>query len=249
MNPLAPVWAAVIPAYNESRTIRDVATRALAQAPLVIVVDDGSTDGTAAALDGLPVVLLRNGRNRGKAASLYAGANEAIRRGAVAILTLDGDGQHRPEDIPLLLKSHAAAPARIVIGSRLHKRAEIPAARYWANRFANFWISWAAGHAITDSQSGFRIYPAVLFSKAKVNHGEAYSFVFESEILIEAARLGIHAKFVPISVIYSIRARPSHFRPVVDIARIVRMVTWRLLARGLYLQGLYRSFKPRSESI
>jgi len=240
----ATPWAVVIPAYNEARTIRDVATRALAQSGLVIVVDDGSTDGTAAALEGLPVILLRNGGNRGKASSLYAGAEEAIRRGAAAILTLDGDGQHRPEEIPLLLEAHAAAPARIVIGSRLHKRDVIPPARYWANRFANFWIGWAAGHPIADSQSGFRIYPAALFSKAKVNHGEAYSFVFESEILIEAARLGMHAKCVPITVIYSSRARPSHFRPVVDIARIVRMVAWRLLARGLYLQGLYRSFKP-----
>ena len=239
-----PPWAVVIPAYNESRSIRDVAGRALAQAPLVIVVDDGSTDGTAAALEGLPVILLRNDGNRGKAASLYAGADEAIRRGAGAILTLDGDGQHRPEDIPLLLEAHAAVPGRIVIGSRLHKREEIPPARYWANRFANFWISWAAGYAIADSQSGFRIYPAALFSKAKVNYDEAHSFVFESEILIEAARLGVRAKCVPISVIYSTRARPSHFRPVVDIARIVRMVAWRLLARGLYLQGLVRSFKP-----
>ena len=244
MNALATSGAVVIPAYNEVRTIRDVAQRALAQLPLVIVVDDGSTDGTAAALEGLPVVVLRNEGNRGKAASLRCGADEAIKRGAAAIVTLDGDGQHCPEDLPLLAEAQAAAPGRIVIGSRLHKREEIPPARYWANRFANFWIGWAAGYAIADSQSGFRIYPAALFSQARVNYDEAHSFVFESEILIEAARLGVHATCVPISVLYSARARPSHFRPVVDIARIVRMVAWRLLARGLYLQGLVRSFKP-----
>jgi glycosyltransferase involved in cell wall biosynthesis len=244
MNAFAPAGAIVIPAYNEIRTIRDVAQRALAQSPLVIVVDDGSTDGTAAALEGLPVVVLRNEGNRGKAASLRCGADEAIKRGAGAIVTLDGDGQHCPEDIPLLVQATIAAPGRIVIGSRLHARQEIPPARYWANRFANFWISWAAGYAIADSQSGFRIYPAALFSQAKVNYDEAASFVFESEILIEAARLGVQAICVPISVIYSTRARPSHFRPVVDIARIVRMVAWRLLTRGLYLQGLVRSFKP-----
>ena len=240
----ASFYAVVIPAYNEARTIRDVAQRALAQCALVIVVDDGSRDGTAAALDGLPVVVLRNDGNRGKAASLRNGADEAIRRGAAAIITLDGDGQHCPEDIPLLLAAHAAAPGRMVIGARLHARAVIPAARYWANRFANFWISWAAGHAIADSQSGFRIYPAALFAQARVKYDESASFVFESEILIEAARLGVYALCVPVSVIYADRARPSHFRPVVDIARIVRMVAWRLLARGLYLQGLYRSFKP-----
>ncbi len=237
-------YAIVIPAYNEARTIREVAQRALAQCPLVIVVDDGSSDATAGALEGLPVVLLSNGRNRGKAASLRSGADEAIRRGAHAVITLDGDGQHCPEDIPLLTAKHAAAPGRMVIGARLHARAEIPPARYWANRFANFWISWAAGHAIADSQSGFRIYPAALFAQAKVRYDESASFVFESEILIEAARLGIYAVCVPVSVIYADRARPSHFRPVVDIARIVLMVAWRLLARGLYLQGLYRSVKP-----
>ncbi len=210
----------------------------------MIVVDDGSTDGTTAALAGLPVVVLRNESNLGKAASLRRGADEAIKRGAGAIITVDGDGQHCPEDVPLLLAAHAAAPGRIVIGSRLHKREAIPPARYWANRFANFWIGWAAGYAIADSQSGFRIYPAALFSQARVNYDEAHSFVFESEILIEAARLGVHAKCVPVSVVYSARARPSHFRPVVDIVRITRMVAWRLLARGLYLQGLYRSFRP-----
>ena len=100
----------------------------------------------------------------------------------------------------------------------------------------------AAGYAIADSQSGFRVYPAALFAQAKVNYDEAHSFVFESEILIEAARLGVHVRCVPISVVYGARARPSHFRPVVDIVRITRMVAWRLLARGLYLQGLVRSF-------
>ena len=241
---IAPASAVVIPAYNEVRTIRDIAQRALAQSPLVIVVDDGSTDGTATALEDLPVIVLRNDGNRGKAASLRYGANEAIKRGACAIVTLDGDGQHCPEDIPLLVHAYLAAPGCIVIGSRLHARHEIPPARYWANRFANFWISWAAGYAIADSQSGFRIYPVALFSQAKVNYGEAASFVFESEILIEASRLGVQARCVPINVIYSTRARASHFRPIVDIARIVRMVAWRLLARGLYLQGLFRSLKP-----
>jgi glycosyltransferase involved in cell wall biosynthesis len=243
MNQAAASAAIVIPAYNEARTIRDVVQRALAQMPLVIVVDDGSSDGTAAALAGLPVVLLRNGSNCGKAASLWRGAEEAIRRGAHCVITLDGDGQHYPEDVPLLTAAHAAMPGRIIIGSRLHARAEIPPARYWANRFANFWIGWAAGYAIADSQSGFRIYPAALFAKASVNCDEAHSFVFESEILIEAARLGMQAQCVQVSVTYSSRARPSHFRPVVDIARIVRMVAWRLLARGLYLQGLVRSFR------
>jgi glycosyltransferase involved in cell wall biosynthesis len=201
--------------------------------PLVIVVDDGSTDGTAAALAGLDVVLLRNAANLGKAASLRRGADEALQRGAQPVVTLDGDGQHCPEDIPLLLGAWRAAPECLVIGSRLHGRHLIPAARYWANRVANFWISLAAGYAIADSQSGFRVYPARLLREARVRCDRARCFVFESEILIEAARLGVRARSVPVQVVYGERARASHFRPVLDIARIVRMVAWRLLSQGL----------------
>jgi glycosyltransferase involved in cell wall biosynthesis len=223
----------VIPAYNEAATIRDVVQRALRQAHLVIVVDDGSADGTASALADLDVVLLRNAANLGKAASLRRGAEEAMRRGAVAIVTLDGDGQHYPEDIALLLGAWRETPERIVIGSRLHRREAIPSARYWANRVANFWIGLVAGYAIADSQSGFRVYPARVLREARVCCDRAHSFVFESEILIEAARLGVQARCLPVQVNYNSRARASHFRPVLDIARIVRMVAWRLVSQGL----------------
>ena len=118
--------AVVIPAYNEATTVRDVAQRALQQAALVIVVDDGSSDGTAQGLEGLGAVVLRNEDNQGKAASLRRGAVEAMRLGATAIVTLDGDGQHCPEDIPMLLRAWHAAPDSIVIGSRLHERGKIP---------------------------------------------------------------------------------------------------------------------------
>jgi glycosyltransferase involved in cell wall biosynthesis len=204
------------------RAIRDVAQRALARVPLVIVVDDGSTDGTLVMLEGLPVVALRNDTNLGKAGSLRRGADEAVRRGADLIVTLDGDGQHAPEDIPVLLAASRAAPGHIIVGARLHQRERIPAPRYCANRFANFWISLAAGYAIADSQSGFRVYPARIFREAQVSYDRACSFVFESEVLIEATRLGAEAVCVPVSVTYSDRARASHFRPVVDIARCVR---------------------------
>lgn len=229
----AGLEAVVIPAYNEAATIRDVAQRARRQADLVIVVDDGSSDGTAAALADLDVVLLRNDGNLGKAASLRRGADEALRRGAQAIVTLDGDGQHFPEDIALLLRAWRAAPEHIAIGSRLHRRGHIPRARYWANRVANFWIGLAAGYAIADSQSGFRVYPARLLREARVRCDRSRSFVFESEILIEAARRGVLATCVPVQVAYNGRARASHFRPVLDIARIVRMVAWRLVSQGL----------------
>ena len=242
-NPAA-IEAVVIPAHNEARTIRAVVAGALQHLSLVIVVDDASTDGTADLLEGLPVIVLRNAQNRGKAASLLRGADEAIERGASAIVTLDGDGQHSPDDIPLLLKAYRAMPGSIVIGARLHHRAKIPPARYWANRFANFWICLASGYAIADTQSGFRVYPVRLLQTARVGSSRAHSFVFESEILIEAARHRVFATCVPISVVYSARARASYFRPVVDIARITRMVAWRLLSEGTLLRAFNRRRPP-----
>ncbi|HEX9390265.1 MAG TPA: glycosyltransferase family 2 protein [Usitatibacteraceae bacterium] len=231
----------LIPAYNEVETIRALAERALRMVPNVVVVDDGSQDGTAAQLAGLPVTLLRNERNIGKAASLWRGFEHALARGARSVVTLDGDGQHSPEDIGRLLNVSAMYPHRIVIGARLHDRKNFPARRYYANQFARFWISWAAGYPIADTQSGFRVYPASLLSRLSRKQVSWQGFVFESEILIVAAAAGVRSVAVAIPGIYPKQARPSHFRPIHDIARIVLMVAGQLLRRGMYPRGLWRS--------
>lgn len=235
--------ALVIPAYNEAATIRNLVERCLTLVRHVIVVDDGSSDDTAGQLRGLDITLLRHDVNQGKAASLWDGMREARKWPVAGVATMDGDGQHLPEDIPRLLEHFRAAPGSIVIGSRLHEKEKIPRARYNANRFANFWVAWAAGYPIIDSQSGFRIYPADLLERVTVAHRRAHCFVFESEILIEAGRAGIVSHPVPIAAIYPTSARASHFRPVIDIAHIVRMIAWKLLKRGMYLGGLLRSLK------
>jgi len=231
----------LIPAYNEAATIRGLAQRALQLAANVVIVDDGSTDGTAAEVVDLPVTLIRNERNLGKAASLWKGFDHALSRGALRIVTLDGDGQHRPEDITALLATSDRYPRRIVIGARLHDKQNFPARRYYANQFARFWISWAAGYPIADTQSGFRVYPASLLSRLTRRDVSWNGFVFESEILIAAGSRGVGSIAVAIPGIYPKEARPSHFRPVHDIARIVLMVAGRLLRRGMYPVGLWRS--------
>ncbi len=239
-------YAVVIPAYNEGMTIRDLVIRALRYNTQVIVVDDGSTDNTAVQLAELPVTLLINTRNQGKAASLWRGFLHALQNNELrGVITLDGDGQHKPEEIPKLLEAAQQHPNHIIIGSRLWDKAAFPTARYRANRFANFWIAWAAGHPIEDSQSGFRIYPAELLHKLHIHHGKSSGFVFESEVIIEAAKLGILSLPVPISTIYCPNARASHFRPVMDIAKIVIMVAWKLISSGLNPIGLYRSLSTR----
>ena len=245
-NALAGYWV-VIPAYNEAATIRDVASRALRESTNVIVVDDGSTDGTAEALVCLPVAVLRNPTNCGKAASLWRGFQQALAAGAFGVVTLDGDDQHAPEDIPRLLAEAAFYPDHVVIGARRRDQRCATFWRYAANRVADFWISWAAGYSFADSQSGFRVYPASLLRSVKIKHGKARSFVFESEILIEATRLGYRSLPVPIEALRRPGARRSYFRPVLDIARITRMVGWKLISRGMFPTGLYRSlFGPAS---
>jgi glycosyltransferase involved in cell wall biosynthesis len=239
-NAHAGYWV-VIPAFNEAATIRDVVSRAVRQIERVIVVDDGSTDGTPDALVGLPVALLRNPTNRGKAASLWRGFQQALAAGASGVVTLDGDGQHAPEDIPRLLAEAVFHPDHVIIGARRRDQRRAAFWRYAANRVADFWVSWAAGCSFSDSQSGFRVYPASLLSRVKITHGKVRSFVFESEILIEATRAGHRSLAVPIEAFYRPGARPSYFLPVRDITRITGMVGWKLISRGMYPIGLYRS--------
>lgn len=238
------MWV-VIPAHNEGATVRDVALRALRYCPNVIVVDDGSTDGTIEALAGLNITLLINEKNRGKADSLWRGFQEALAHGASAVLTLDADGQHAPEEIPAFMTATAGDPEAFLIGARHSVQRKRARWRYVANRVADFWISWAAGRPIEDTQSGFRLYPARFLRTLTVKHGLKESFVFESEVLIEAGRRGVHCRHVPIHVAPRTGPRRSHFRPVSDIARITAMVGMKLLLRGLYPQGLYRSLVGR----
>jgi glycosyltransferase involved in cell wall biosynthesis len=244
-------YVLVIPAHNESATIRRVVQCALRHICTVIVVDDGSSDGTVEELLNLPVTLLRHTEKLGKAASLWTGMQAALELGAKGIITMDGDGQHDPVDLPRFLMAAETHPDKLVIGSRLWNRDAIPKARYWANRFANFWIAWASGQAVEDSQSGFRVYPTQLIRLCRFDLSRDRGFVFESEVIIEAARHKFLCVFLPVRAIYPENARPSHFRPVKDIASITRMVAWRLFIRGFFLPGLWRSLngdenlKPR----
>ncbi len=232
----------VIPAHNEAATVAEVVRGALAFAP-VIVVDDGSTDGTADRLAGLPVTVLRNDRNLGKAASLWRGAMHALAQGADAVITLDADGQHDPADIPRLLQKAEEQPDAIVIAARLRNRQATPPLRLFGNRMANFWISWAAGHPIADTQSGFRLYPREVLEQVNVRHDHTRGFVFESEILVDAAQRGFRIAHIETEAIYPPNLRPSHYIPRRDTTAIILMVAGRLLRRGLDPIGLLRSLR------
>lgn len=236
-------FVVIIPAFDEARTIRGVAERALACGAEVAVIDDGSRDGTVDALTGAGVTVLRHDTNQGKAAALCTGFEWALARGADAVATLDGDGQHRPEDIARLVAVARMHPDCLIMGARLRGRDAYPPARTFANRFADFWISWAAGHAVADSQSGQRVYPAHLLRRLARARDRKAEFTFESETVIRAARLGVTTIAVPIDAIHDAAGRPSHFRPVRDIARIVLMVAGYLLRSGMNPRGLWHSLR------
>ncbi len=235
----------VIPAFNEAVTVRDVAARARRRCPNVIVVDDASSDGTDQALTGLDVTVLRNEANRGKAGSLARGFEYALSRGAIGIITLDADGQHAPEEIPAFIERSQDDPNVFLIGARRRDQRRVSFWRYLANCIADFWIGWASGQAIEDSQSGFRLYPALLLQTVKVPHGRDRSFVYESEILIEAARKGTVIQDLAVGVGRRSVSSSSHFRPLLDVARITKMVAWKLVSRGMYPVGLYRLLRRR----
>jgi len=238
-------FAIVIPAYNEETTIRQIIQRTLRYDSPVIVVNDGSTDNTATALLDLPITLLHNPVNQGKAISLWKGMQTALTMGVSAVITLDADGQHQPEDIPRFIEQWQVTPESIIIGSRLANSAVFPRQRYYANHIANFWISWASGYVIADSQSGFRLYPVELLKQLQLKLDKSKSFVFESEVLIQAAKLGVTSVPIPIAAVYAKAARPSHFRAVVDIVRITRMVSWQLLSQGFCPYHFFKVFiKP-----
>jgi glycosyltransferase involved in cell wall biosynthesis len=220
-GPASDEVAVVIPARNEADRIQATVTAALAlpAAGVVIVVDDGSTDGTAAAARqaGARVVSLPS--NQGKGAALSAAFRDLFGRGFTAVVTLDADGQHLPEEIPKLLA--AAAGADLVLGVRDHLFTEMSGLRRASNRLSSAAISFAAGQRLSDIQTGFRLYSQRLV--AAVGFPES-RFEAESAVVVRAARGGFRVVTVPVRLGFADGRTTSHYRPLMDSLRIARAV-------------------------
>ncbi len=227
----------VVPCLNEAASIRGLVTRILAQCADVIVVDDGSTDATATIVAQLPVTLIRHPTRRGKGEALRSGFRAALAAGASGVLTMDGDGQHDPADIPRLLAAAVHCPGSLVIGARLLERERQPPGRRRANEFADWGISWGCGTPVADTQSGQRWYPRAAVELADL---AAQGFVFEAALLIGAARdLHLAIVSVPIACRYEDSARRSHFHGVRDTLRI----TWYTIRRVVHYGHLIQSYR------
>ncbi len=201
----------VIPAFDEVGTIAQVVTGARQYGP-VLVVDDGSSDGTAVAARAAGAAVLQVPRRRGKGAALRAGAAAARARAAEHVITLDGDGQHDPQDIPRLLAAARLAPSALVVGRRPPSAIAAARGRWNACRVAGFFIDWVTGVPVRDTQSGFRSYPVELFDQTRPGRR---GFALETELLVAAARAGRPILEVGLDVGRP-PVRPSRFHPLAD---------------------------------
>ncbi|MDP2627679.1 MAG: glycosyltransferase family 2 protein [Candidatus Rokubacteria bacterium] len=221
----------LIPVFDEALTIEGVVTRARRHGA-VLVIDDGSSDESAALAARGGADVLRLARRSGKGQALRRGFAEALARGADRVVTLDGDGQHDPDEIPRLLHAAASSPDAVVIGGRLGRggaaaNGVIPAGRLCAMRVAGFFIDWLTGCPLTDTQSGFRVYPVRLLETIAPRGG---GFVLESEVLIRAAAGGWRLVETPVTARH-FPARRSRFRPVRDGVAVGALLAGEILRR------------------
>lgn len=231
--------AALIPAHNEALTIRKIVEATCAQVDRVIVIDDGSTDGTADELAGLDVHLVRHEKNAGKGRRLVEGLELAFADGAQQVITLDADGQHEPNDIGAFLECAMEHPDTLVLGDRSAQIHKVPRERAMAIRFGNFFIGWACIQRIGDAQCGMRLYPARLWKDVKVPPNQVDRFMFETAVLLHAAKAGFRFSAVPIDARYAgFVQRPSHFAPVKDFLQLFGLVTKFLVRNRLRIRGL-----------
>jgi uncharacterized protein (DUF2062 family) len=250
---MEPRIAVVMATYNNAGTLRQVLAGVRANSPgPMIVVDDGSTDGSADMLraeHGIDV--LRVAPNRGKGHALRRGFERARALGCTHAITIDTDGQHDPADVPAITQAIIAQPDAMVMGIRNMDQASVPGRSSFGNRFSNFWFKVETGITLGDTQTGFRGWPL------RPMEGMRWltdRFGFEVEAIVKLAWSGVPFAQVPVRVRYDFPERVSHFKPFLDFTRISFLNAWlvtcalvwywpkRLLLQG----GLWRAIKAEA---
>jgi glycosyltransferase involved in cell wall biosynthesis len=219
---------ALIPAYDEAQHIAAVVTEAARRLP-VLVVDDGSTDGTSALAEAAGAEVLRYTPNRGKGVALRRGFRWALEQGYDAVVTLDADGQHDAAEITAFLRAFEARRGDLIIGARDFR--QIPPVRRVANDLGSRTLSWALGRRVRDNQSGYRLLSRRLVER--VVESEEAGFEFEVEVLVTCVLEGFALDWVPIRTIYA--GESSHIDPwhhLVNFLRLVWATRRRVRARG-----------------
>ncbi|MBT1685721.1 glycosyltransferase family 2 protein [Dawidia soli] len=238
----------LIPTYNNLVPLAHVLHDVLQYTRHVIVVNDGAVDGTREMLARQypQVALVDYAQNRGKGYALRQGFARAVALGYTYAITIDSDGQHYADDLPVFLKKLETSPNAIIIGARNMDQASVPGKSSFGNKFSNFWYKVETGLSMRDTQSGYRVYPV----KALQN----FTFVtrkyeFEIEVLVRAAWAGIEVTEVPVKVFYPEKEkRISHFRPFRDFSRISVLNTVLVTITFLYIKprDLFRGLKKKT---
>ena len=241
---MTQIWCG-IPVYNNAATIADVARRCREQIANIVIVDDGSTDADLRELlKPLDVAVVRHPSNLGKGVALLTAIRYAAERGAQYLLTLDGDGQHFPEDIPAFLPR--LSPGVILIGSRDEIVGDMPRSSHFGRDFSDFWICVESGAMLRDTQSGFRAYPV---QPALALPLASRHYNLEMEIITRAIWAGLAVECVPIRARYfDAGSAVSHFRPFRDNLRISLLHTRLVLRRLLPIPHRRMPGAPRRRS-
>jgi glycosyltransferase involved in cell wall biosynthesis len=208
---------ALIPAYNAERFVGGVIRRAREHVP-VIVVNDGSKDRTLAEATAAGATVIDQQPNQGKGAALQRGFRAALEHGAAAVITLDADGQHDPNEIPLFVEKFRATGADLIIGER--DFAKMPLVRRASNTVGRLAFSWAMRRRIRDNQSGYRLLSRRLM-EAVLGSGER-GFEFEMDMIVVAVKRGWRIEGVPIRTIYG--EEKSNIKPLQHVVHFFRMV-------------------------
>lgn len=213
--------AVVIPALNAEKTIEPVIRTALKYVKTVVVVNDGSADRTGEVAAKAGATVLRHPVNRGKGGALKTGFAWALEHDVEAVITLDADGQHLPDEIPKFLEARAATGADLIIGGRAHLFAEMRPRRRRANQFSAWIIGKVSRTGVSDSQSGFRYYSSRLLRTLPFR---AEGYALESEVIVRAGWAHMRVINIPIELGFVDGLSTSHYRPVLDTIRIAVVV-------------------------
>ena len=224
----------IIPTYNNGKTLLPVIRDVSEYCPDIIVVDDGSTDNTKALLKNLEGVdVVSYEKNRGKGYAVRRGFKRVLEKGFDYAVTIDADGQHYGSDLPVFAQKLKEEPGALIIGSRNIEIEGMPAKNTFANKFSNFWFWVETGQKLPDTQSGYRLYPVLLYEKTKFFTPK---YEFEVEVLVRSVWSGIKIIPVPVRVFYPDKEdRVTHFRPLPDFARISVLNTVLVLITFLYI--------------
>ena len=211
--------SAVIPAFNEEKHIGDVVRRTRAKLSNVLVVDDGSADGTASEARMAGAEVIMHPQNRGKGEAIRTGLRHWVERKMTWIMILDADAQHRPEEIDRFLKALSASDAKVLIGTRMQDLSRMPMVRRMVNRYMSNKISRACGQMIPDTQCGFRMLHRDVIPEMLSG---ADRFDYETEMLIKASRKGFRIESVPITTVYCDEVSSIH--PMRDTVRFFKLM-------------------------